>query len=105
MKLQTQKTRSLVITALACCLGFCGHGAENAPTNKIDQLFSTWNRPDSPGAVIVIVKDATIILQRSYGAANLEHRIPITTQTIFDVGSVSKQFTGLAVAMLVEQGK
>jgi len=68
-------------------------------------LFKNWNRPDSPGAAVVIVKDAGIVFQRSYGAANLEHGIPITAQTVFDIGSVSKQFTGLAVAMLVERGK
>src|SRR5258706_12268275 len=60
---------------------------------------------DSPGAGIVIVKDGDVLYQHGYGSANLEHRIPITPQTPFDVASVAKQFTGLSVAMLVQQGK
>ena len=105
MKRPTQKIRGFAITALAYFLSFCGYCVENPPADKIDQFFKNWNRPDSPGAAIVIVKDAGIVFQRSYGAANLEHGIPITAQTVFDIGSVSKQFTGLAVAMLVERGK
>ena len=72
---------------------------------KVDQFFSQWNRADSPGAAVVVVKDGTVVYQRGYGCADLEHRIPITPQTLFDVASVAKQFTGLSVAMLVQQGK
>jgi CubicO group peptidase (beta-lactamase class C family) len=46
-----------------------------------------------------------MILRRGYGLASIEHRVPISPSTVFDVASVSKQFTGLAVAMLVSQGK
>ncbi len=74
-------------------------------TTKVDELFTEWNDGDSPGAALVIVKDGAIIYQQGYGYANLEHRIRITPQTAFDVASVAKQFTGLSVAMLVEQGK
>jgi CubicO group peptidase (beta-lactamase class C family) len=74
-------------------------------TAKIDPLFTQWNRADSPGAAVVIVKDGKVIEQRCYGSANLESRTPITPQTAFDAASVAKQFTGLAVAMLIDQGK
>jgi CubicO group peptidase (beta-lactamase class C family) len=72
---------------------------------KVDKLFAQWDRKDSPGAAIVVVKDGAVVYQRGYGYANLEHNIPITPLTRFDVASVAKQFTGLAVAMLIEQGK
>ena len=72
---------------------------------KVDQLFSKWDHPDSPGAAVVVVKDGAVIYQRGYGSANLEQRIPITSQTVFDAASEAKQFTGLAIAILVERGK
>ena len=76
------------------------------PNNaKVDKLFAQWDRKDSPGAAIVVVKDGAVVYQHGYGYANLEHGIPITPRTRFDVASVAKQFTGLSVAMLVEQGK
>ena len=77
--------------------------AENAA--KIDQFFAQWDRADSPGAAVVVVKDGAVVYLHGYGCADLEHRIPITPQTLFDVASVAKQFTGLSVAMLVQQGK
>ena len=72
---------------------------------KVDQFFAQWDRADSPGAAVVVVKDGTVVYQHGYGCADLEHRIPITPQTLFDVASVAKQFTGLSVAMLIQQRK
>ena len=78
-------------------------GAGNA--GKIDRLFDQWDRADSPGAAVVVVKDGAVAYLHGYGCADLEQRIPITPETLFDVASVAKQFTGLSVAMLVQQGK
>ncbi len=72
---------------------------------RVDDLFNAWNRADSPGAAVVVVKDGAVAFQRGYGSANLEHRVPITPQTVFDAASLAKQFTGLAIAMLIQQGK
>jgi CubicO group peptidase (beta-lactamase class C family) len=80
-------------------------GAAEKPKAKVDKLFAQWDMSDSPGAAIVIVKGDSVVYQRGYGSANLEIRTPITPQTVFDVASVAKQFAGLAVAMLVEDGK
>jgi len=78
--------------------------AATTPEGQVDQLFLPWDRPNSPGAAVAVVKDGAVVYQRGFGSANLEHGIPITPSTVFDIASVSKQFTGLAVAMLVEQG-
>ena len=72
---------------------------------KVDQLFAEWNRSDSPGAAIAVVKDGEIIYKHGYGAANLEYDIPITTTTIFDIASVSKQFAAFAITTLSHNGK
>ncbi len=72
---------------------------------KVDQLFTEWNRSDSPGAALAVTRDGEIIYKQGYGTANLEYDIPITTGTIFDIASVSKQFAGFAIATLAHEGK
>ncbi|HAH31594.1 MAG TPA: penicillin-binding protein [Elusimicrobia bacterium] len=75
------------------------------PVNKIDQLFVEWNKPDSPGFSLAIVKNGKIIFKRGYGMASLEHNIPISTTSVFDIGSTSKQFVAFCVAVLASEGK
>src|SRR5215510_1865268 len=95
----------LVASALGILLLVTASAAPNPNSAKVDKLFAQWNRKDSPGAAIVVVKEGAVVYQHGYGYADLEHGIPITPQTRFDVASVAKQFTGLSVAMLVEQKK
>ena len=72
---------------------------------KVDQLFAEWNRSDSPGAALAVVRDGEAVYKQGYGTANLEYDIPITTTTIFDIASVSKQFAAFAIATLSYKGK
>jgi CubicO group peptidase (beta-lactamase class C family) len=71
---------------------------------KVDSLFAHLARLTSPGVAVVVVKDGEVLLRKGYGSANLEYQIPIAPTTVFDIASVSKQFTGMAIAMLVEEG-
>jgi CubicO group peptidase (beta-lactamase class C family) len=80
-------------------------GAQDTRQQRVDSLFSQYTRGVSPGLAVAVVKDGKVLMSKGYGMANLEHRIPITSSTVFDVASVSKQFTGLAVAMLVGEGR
>jgi CubicO group peptidase (beta-lactamase class C family) len=73
--------------------------------NQIDALFAEWDRPDSPGCALGIVEDGRLVYGRGYGSANLEYQIPITTQTVFDIASTSKQFTAACIALLIERGQ
>ena len=72
---------------------------------KVDQLFAEWNQSDTPGAALAVTRDGEVIYKQGYGTANLEYDIPITTGTIFDIASVSKQFAGFAIATLLHEGK
>lgn len=72
---------------------------------KVDELFAEWSKPDSPGAALAVVKDGEIVYKHGYGVANLEYDIPITTTTLFDIASVSKQFAAFAIAMLSDAEK
>ncbi len=72
---------------------------------KADRVFAKWDRPDSPGAALSVIRDGEIIYKRGYGIANLEYDIPIAPTTVFDIASVSKQFAGFAIATLLHEGK
>ena len=74
-------------------------------TDKVDEMFKQWDNEDSPGAAVGIFKDGRIIYARGYGIASLEHSLLWTPQTVSRVGSISKQFIGMCIAILVQQGK
>ncbi len=79
--------------------------APESVESRVDKLFAEWDKWDSPGASIAVLKDGAVVFKKGYGSAQLEYDIPITPATIFHVASVSKEFTAFAVAMLAEQGK
>ena len=72
--------------------------------SAIDALFAAWDRPDSPGCALGVIEDGELTYERGYGSANLDWEIPIGTDTVFYVGSVSKQFTAAAIALLAQDG-
>jgi len=77
-------------------------GADNA---AVDAVFASWNQPGSPGCALGVAQDGGLVYSRGYGYANLDYDIPITPQTVFDVGSVTKQFTAASLSMLALEGK
>lgn len=72
---------------------------------RIDALFAEWDRPDSPGCAVAVLRHREVIHARGYGMADLEHEVPITPATVFNAGSISKQFTAFAVLLLAAEGK
>lgn len=72
---------------------------------KVDKIFSSWDRTDSPGCALGIIKDGKLIYAKGYGMANLDYNIPITPKTVFRIASTSKQFTAMCIALLEEEGK
>jgi CubicO group peptidase (beta-lactamase class C family) len=75
------------------------------PQAQIDQLFSAWNNPNTPGAAVAVAKNGKIIFKKGYGSADLEYNIPITPATIFHIASLSKQFTAFSILLLEGEGK
>jgi CubicO group peptidase (beta-lactamase class C family) len=100
-----------IVIVLAVVLGSAAVPASPAPaagdkmTEAVDKLFAPWDKTTSPGASLAIVKDGRIIYERGYGMAKLEDGIVNTPGKVFDIGSVSKQFTAACVATLVREGK
>jgi CubicO group peptidase (beta-lactamase class C family) len=73
---------------------------------KIDRLVSAeMSRQKIPGMAVAVVKNGEVVLAKGYGFANLEHQVPVTTHSIFNSGSVGKQFTAAAIMHIEEHGK
>jgi CubicO group peptidase (beta-lactamase class C family) len=76
-----------------------------AVSERVDKIFAQWDRSDSPGCAVAVIKDGTVLYKRGYGVADLDHGIAITPETVFHAASLSKQFTAMAVMLLVGQGR
>ncbi|MCI0456837.1 MAG: beta-lactamase family protein [Gemmataceae bacterium] len=74
------------------------------PRAAVDKLFATWDRRDSPGCALAVLRDGKVLHQRGYGMADLEHEVPITPSTVFNIASVSKQFTVFLILLLAHAG-
>ncbi len=98
-------SRIKVIFALLFLLTFFLTASADEKADAVDKLFAPWDRLDTPGCALAVIKDGQIIYERGYGSANLEYNIPITPRSIFYVGSVSKQFVALSIALLAKDGK
>lgn len=72
---------------------------------KADRIFAEFNRTDSPGCAVGASIDDAPVLTGAYGMADLEHGIALTPASVFEPGSVTKQFTAAAVLLLAQQGK
>jgi CubicO group peptidase (beta-lactamase class C family) len=71
----------------------------------VDEVFSDFTQPGSPGCALAVYREGKIIYAKGYGLANIEDNVPIGPQSVFDIGSTSKQFTAASVLLLEKQGK
>jgi CubicO group peptidase (beta-lactamase class C family) len=72
---------------------------------QVDRIFGALDHKDGPGCAIGVGIDASTVLAAAYGMADLEHNVPLTPETVFEAGSVTKQFTAASVLLLVQQGE
>ncbi|MEP7065000.1 MAG: serine hydrolase domain-containing protein [Gemmatimonadota bacterium] len=70
---------------------------------RIDASFLDYDKPHVPGCALGVMRNGTLAYARGYGWADLERGAPITTATLFDIGSTSKQFAAASIAMLVAE--
>ena len=71
----------------------------------IDAIVSTVFKPGEPGAAVIVVQDERVIFRRGYGMADLELGVSIRPEMVFRLGSITKQFTAVAILMLAEENK
>ena len=94
----------IILGALLWPLGV--ESATSADLTKVDSYVSAeMQREHIPGLAVGIYRRGEIVLAKGYGLANVELDVPVKAETIFQSGSVGKQFTATAVMMLVEEGK
>jgi CubicO group peptidase (beta-lactamase class C family) len=80
--------------------------AQDRQTAAVDDFVnSEIQKQRIPGLSLAVVRSGTLTLAKGYGFANVEHKVPVRPETIFQSGSVGKQFTATAVMMLVQEGK
>lgn len=94
--------KSLLIIMLSLIL-ISGCNMENE--NKMDQIFSEYNKPNVPGAAVMVIKSGEIIFQKEYGLENIELKQPVSETTNFRLASVTKQFTAMSILLLIKKGE
>jgi CubicO group peptidase (beta-lactamase class C family) len=88
----------LFLVAMPMCKG------DDLPA-RLDAIATSTFKANEPGAAILVVKDGKTVLRKGYGLADAELNVAITPDNIFRIGSVTKQFTAVAILQLVQQGK
>ena len=80
-------------------------GKRDARALRADSVFRRFDRSDGPGCALGVYQDGRILYARGYGMASLEHGIAMTPRSVLDVGSISKQFTAMAMLLLEREGR
>jgi CubicO group peptidase (beta-lactamase class C family) len=92
---------------MLCVLAFSqfASGAQNPEAKQIDAIFSGITSAHEPGLAVVVRKDGRTVFLRGYGSRDLRSSLPIDAQTNFRLASFTKQFTAMAIMLLVHDGK
>ena len=93
---------TLALLFLSAALPVRTQGQQSA---RVDSIFAQYTRADSPGCAVGVFRNGQIAYSRGYGMANIELGVPITPEHVFYVGSVSKQFTAMSIALLAKDGR
>jgi CubicO group peptidase (beta-lactamase class C family) len=78
---------------------------EAAERARIDAVFKAYDKPHVPGCALGVMQNGQLAYGRGYGWADLERNVPITTASLFDIGSTSKQFAAASISLLVQEHK
>jgi CubicO group peptidase (beta-lactamase class C family) len=74
-------------------------------TAAVDEVFVDVAKPGSPGCTMAVARDGKLLYAKGYGLANIEQNIPLTPESVFDIGSTSKQFSAASILLLEKQGR
>ncbi len=72
---------------------------------KVDEIFREWDGTNTPGGAVGIFEKGELVFSKAYGMASLEYDVVNTTQTVFNIASVTKQITAFSMVLLEQQGK
>src|SRR5262245_21949837 len=82
-----------------------GPSPAGSPSDRVDALIARHVKPNGPGCAVLVLRQGRVLHRKGYGLASVEHQAPVTPQTVFELASVSKQFTAAGVLLLVERGR
>lgn len=78
--------------------------AADGEQQKVDQIFAAYDKPSSPGCAVGVIHDGSFLYRKAYGMASLELGVPLSSQSVFYLGSLAKQFTAASVVLAAERG-
>ena len=96
---------STLVVLAAPWSGAAAEGGGGPLEVQVDTVMVGWAKPDSPGCAVGVVRDGAAALAKGYGQADLEHGVPISPASVFDIASTSKQFTAATIVLLAQDGK
>jgi CubicO group peptidase (beta-lactamase class C family) len=91
-----------LVSFVVAALLVCAPADAQDKTGEIDKMF-IWATPSTPGCAVAVSQHGKLVVNRAYGSADLERDVPITPNTVFDIGSTHKQFVAAATLLLVEE--
>jgi CubicO group peptidase (beta-lactamase class C family) len=103
-----KKLGARLVSAAIIALSFAGWARSAAAPDighAVDSIFQDLDKPNTPGCAVGVQQESAQPILRGYGSADLEHNAVITPSTVFEAGSVSKQFTAASILMLAGEGK
>ena len=95
---------STTVTLMLLLEGALSAAAPEDRTKEVDALFADWDTTETPGAVVAVIAGGKIVYQNAYGMADLERNVPLSPKSLFDIASISKQFTAMSILLLEQQG-
>jgi CubicO group peptidase (beta-lactamase class C family) len=101
--MKTKLNYITLFTLLLCLNSFSQISKEKI--TQIESLFASWNTANQPGGTVLISQNGETVFSKAYGLASLEYNVPNTLNTRFNIGSLSRQFTGMGIVLLEEQSK
>jgi len=96
---------ALLPLAIAASTAAAQQPLADSLARRVDGVFARFANPAAPGCAVGVYQNGAITYAKGYGSANIEYGVPITPKTPFISGSIAKQFTAAAIALLVEQGR
>lgn len=103
------RLKVVIITFILLINSFSAAAQKRPPdtdaARAIDELLTKTFKADEPGAAVIVVRDGKVIHRKGYGKANMELGVAIEPDMVFRLGSITKQFTAVAILMLAERGK
>lgn len=100
-----KKSLLFIAFSLFANLTFAQQRDDKQLTAEFDKMLSGQFKTNEPGVTVLVARKGQIIYKKAFGMANLEYNIPMQVDNIFRIGSITKQFTAVAILQLMEQGK